>query len=261
MGLFRFPLPVWFEILVFAWITGTASAATYNFYFNNTEQGANSTASPKVQVNPSVQKESDGVAPAVAPLVNLAPADQSDRNDPRSSETPQSQSSHVEANPQRPFWKTSSFRLGLGLGYGERAFGARKFADQERSAKFRGYQLLAALNLSRDFSLSGFYFKTFDDSTPPRSSFDPESFYGAEFEYLPFGLDFLGRDRRAVFGLAAGIMGSDLAKKFESKGLPFSPFFWGPRAELRLDDQWLVSLNTRLSAQTRIISLGLGIRI
>jgi hypothetical protein len=59
----KFLIPIWIPFL----LQSVAYASTYNFYFNNTEQGANSVANPHVKIVkgengelPKIEKKGEG---------------------------------------------------------------------------------------------------------------------------------------------------------------------------------------------------------
>lgn len=92
MKLYRITL---FIILGMIYLSTNARAATYNFYFNNTEQGDNSTASPNLSVKDGKQEES-----AKSEVETGVPADSNENAQP-TIEPIQSQPIQPEATAMR----------------------------------------------------------------------------------------------------------------------------------------------------------------
>ena len=160
-----------------------ARAATYNFYFNNTEQGDNSTAAPKVTVGedkPATKAETS--APAVSAAAVPAPSE-----------------SKVTASElaESPKPATQHWRFSLGLS-AMQEFGASDSFSPEHPAE---------PGMSVSFFFNKYVGLTLFGAKLPTEDFSPNRWaFGLETEVLPFHITVAGIENFLELGVIGGVL-------------------------------------------------------
>ena len=192
-------------------LTGVAYVswgATYNLYFNNTEQGNNSTATPNLTVTDGKVSSSGAgttnaapaavttntTGPAVAEPVHTEPvAAPSERADA---------TSIAEAEPERPKKRTKWFKLTAGAGAAIQKYDPHNLNGM--GSDFRSTQpalvIEGSMNLVKDLGIN-----IFAASNVSSSHESSSGFFGAELELMPLHLS-IGRFENVLdLGLLAGV--------------------------------------------------------
>lgn len=210
-----------------------ASAATYNFYFNNTEQGDNSTATPTVTLNgDKLKTTAEKTAGTSAPASVPAPASASSAPAVASHESTTALSPGEIAAPEFRHWRvtgglvTKSSALGgsVNLGYFfNREFGINAYGG----------------GLGQNFV----------------SGNSQHFFGGAELEVVPIRISVGRIDNLIDLGALLGV--STLEADEDNWISPHA----GIRMNLNLGSRWALTTTTRFNASYAMGELGIAIRL
>lgn len=216
--------------------TGIAGAAVYNLYFNNVEQGDNSTATPSV----TLQTKGDE-----AKLVSPSPAPEVTALAPSPSPAPVEVKAAPGATPTetatlaKPEAKSHKFRFAVGLG----AIGA----DVD------GYRHVISNNVMIELGYYPLPYLGFNAFGGPTEG-EPQAFAGAELELIPLKVNLFGFTDALEFSVMGG--GTTLAA---APGNVMS-LHLGGRAALNFGERWTVAVTGRANGGFFTTDLGLGVR-
>jgi hypothetical protein len=252
-------------------VATSARAATYNFYFNNTEQGANSTANPTVVV----KEDPNGVAKVVTPEPSPSPSEapstvelkpeptvaaepsgvQTARTYPRGRELTEFDNSlwrfqlgfsSVSATQDRkrkssPFEYTSSYSAyNSSRGYGS------SYESNSVNDRSGGVSLSLSRGLSRDITLTGTVLWE-GDTVRGRQ-------FMVEGQWMPIGADIFWQERGWQFGALGGV------STFRDGKSGVSPYV-GLKTDFFIAPTIFATLSARRGSGFSQTELGVGVRI
>ncbi len=226
-----------------------SKAASYNFFFNNVEQGANSTASPTLTVDGKKVKEKsaqqikqeDGEIPTES-----TPESATEKNGTTSSDgavIPQ-ESASIKRLPQKTEPKFRALVSGAWFSQAPSLSSNLKRQDSQGASltvtltplKYLGFSFLVGQTYGID---KGF------------------QHLGAEVELTPLHVGLFGFDNLLEAGVMAGAMASN-----ENKSGKVGRLSLGARAALNFGGDWVLNASYRANviAHNRYAELGLGYR-
>ncbi|OFZ83189.1 MAG: hypothetical protein A2583_01880 [Bdellovibrionales bacterium RIFOXYD1_FULL_53_11] len=178
-------------VLGVSWV---AMGATYNFYFNNTEQGPNSTASPSLSVS------GDGMANGQKPttLPNASPTPTAEASPAPEAAKPQAAAADqagasVAAAPEPPSGK--HWLIGAKMSLAFQTMG-EKHADMSHEGPFANYGGVVGIGyqFTKDLGINAYGGGTrVNDAFPYRGTVHKPAFFaGGELEVMPVRIS-LGR--------------------------------------------------------------------
>jgi len=262
-------------------VSGVAFAATYNFYFNNTEQGDNSTATPNVTVQQDdkggpakVTKTGGDIGPN--PMASAVPAVMEERvttpivapaepieQEPRAS---------IDANTRQHFFGSDSpfrhFSMGLGLAVLDRnepassgsvsdPFGntSYSYSSSPGTSTTGGLVLTLGYDFNRDVGLRAFAV-AYSDGNSMDYTADSKTDWaeGADLELTPLHIKV---GRRENFIDLGAIAGATLYKETSDAVRPFG----GPRVNVNFSNAIQATTSYRFSSAYNMLEMGVAFRI
>lgn len=269
-------------------VSGVAFAATYNFYFNNTEQGDNSTATPNVTVEQDdkggpvkVTKAGGDPMPAASATPAVmeqrvttpvqAPA-QPVEDEPRA--TSEISKKYILAD-NGPF---RHFSMGLGIAVLDRKDLSNNYtynysdssdpfssnygySSSGSTAATGGLMLTVGYDFTRDIGLRGFAVAYSDNpnntSSGEVSSDATDWAYGGDLELTPVHFK-VGRHENLI---DLGAMVGATTYKSASDSVTEWKAFGGPRVNLNITDGIQITSSYRFSQYYNMFEIGAALRI
>jgi hypothetical protein len=262
-------------------VSGVAFAATYNFYFNNTEQGDNSTATPNVTVE---QDDKGGPAKVTKtggdpmPAASAVPAVM----EQRVMVPVQAPAQPVESEPRAMVQTTKRyllaedggfkhFSMGLGVGVLDRKnavggsyqyndpndpFSGYSVSSGSESSATGGLMLTMGYDFTRDIGVRAFAI-AYSDSTEYTSDDKTDWAEGADLELTPIHVKIGHRENLIDLG---GMVGGTNYKASSDADAEWK-VFGGPRMNVNITDAIQVTASYRFSELYNMFELGAAIRI
>lgn len=244
--------------------------ATYNFYFNNTEQGANSTATPTVRVSTDEKSKSGGKS---LPAPETQPVSASASGPPS---MPGTVTAKAESTTERGSRDSRHFRVSAGgvilrqdvlVGY-DRRYGEESLEyyliDDSHGANRLGGKVAFSFLPVRSVAIT--LHSTFLQEAPPnlegyQSTFQDTFILGLDLEFLPLRFS-LGRSEDLIeFGPALG------ASTFlaSNMGFPaigrFATLNFGARLNVNLGERWGITSAYRANSFYKMAEAGIAIQL
>jgi hypothetical protein len=219
-------------------------AGTYNFYFDNAEQGDNSTATPTVKVNGNEKSDADVTqhpaassnAPAASPVA-VAPHLVSDEETPRSG---------VNWNLADLFNQNRFHHFSFGVGYANFDYSSKAPYDSNTymgGDSGEGPLFSVGYDLNRDIGLKIYM-----------AQLDNYWIDGANLELTPIHISIGKVDDLIDLG---GLVG---AEEFHD-GWPGEKFVFGPRMNVNLTPAIQITSACRFTTASRLIEAGMALRL